>query len=92
VYGAREAFREQNNIRTLPFPPKSPDLNPIENLWHLVKDELRRGPKPSNLVELKLYVKKAWLSVPPEHYRSLIKSMPNRIQAVIEAKGGQTKY
>lgn len=26
------------NITILPLPPKSPELNPIENLWHFMRE------------------------------------------------------
>ena len=26
------------NITILPLPPKSPELNPVENLWHFMRD------------------------------------------------------
>ena len=52
----------------------------------------RRTPPPSNLSELKLYVKQAWKELPPEYCKKLIDSMPQRIEAIIAANGGPTKY
>ena len=37
-------------------------------------------------------VAKEWTEIPPETCQKLIESMPRRIQAVLEAKGGYTKY
>jgi transposase len=87
------AVREAYRIKKLSWPPQSPDLNPIENLWHEMKDSIRRkSPAPSNLQELKKYVKRAWKDLPPEYYQRLIDSMPDRVSAVIAANGYHTKY
>jgi len=87
------AVRESANVKTLIWPAQSPDLNPIENLWHEMKHAIRRrDPAPSSLLQLEKYVKSAWKDIPPEYYRKLIDSMPNRINAVIAAKGNSTKY
>jgi hypothetical protein len=73
--------------------PQSPDLNPIENLWHEMKEAIRKkSPAPSNLKELKKYVKRAWRDLPFEYYQRLIDSMPDRVNAVIAANGYHTKY
>ncbi|CAB5357212.1 unnamed protein product [Rhizophagus irregularis] len=48
--------------------------------------------QPSSVSQLEQWVKEEWDAVPADYYRNLIKSMPRRIQAVIAAKGGPTKY
>ncbi len=72
-------------------PANSPDLNPIENLWGIVKRKMR-DTRPNNADELKATVKETWASIPPQQCHKLITSMPRRIEAVIKAKGAPTKY
>ncbi len=69
----------------------SPDLNPIENLWGIVKRKMR-DTRPNNADDLKATVKETWASIPPQQCHKLITSMPRRIEAVIKAKGAPTKY
>jgi hypothetical protein len=45
-------FFEQRNIKKLPWPPQSPDMNPIENLWNYIKVEVSKF-QPKNINELK---------------------------------------
>jgi len=75
------------------FPPNSPDLKAIENLWPSpAKRVYARNPR--NLEELKRYTKKEWKNMIEELplLQNLVRSMPNRIQAVIDANGWYTKY
>lgn len=86
-------FREKSGLRTLPWPAQSPDLNPIENLWAEVKKNLQnRKRQPSSLSALDRYVQQAWRAISKDLIENLVDSMPNRIQAVIAAEGGPTKY
>lgn len=75
------------------WPAQSPDLNPIEHLWFHVKKTLNQFENPaSGINELWERVKKIWNEISPEICSNLIESMPNRINAVLKAKGKWTKY
>ena len=86
-------FLHSKKVELLPWPLQSPDLNPIEELWSIVESGLRkRESGPCNIRELEKMVIEEWESIPKDLYRKLISSMPSRIQVVISAKGGHTKY
>jgi transposase len=86
-------FHTENDLRVLSWPAQSPDLNPIENLWAIVKKSIHERKKhPSNIAELDRYVKKAWQDIPIHTIENLVDSMPQRIQAVIDANRGPIKY
>ena len=82
-----------NHINVLEWPAQSPDLNPIEHLWHHLKYKLQEYETALQGVhQLWGRVEEEWNKIPPEVCQKLIESMPKRIKAVIQAKGGHTKY
>lgn len=81
----------ENHIKVLDWPSQSPDLNPIEHLWHELKKKIYRF-KAYSLEERWSIVEREWWKMDKEFCRKLVHSMPKRIQAVIDAKGGSTKY
>lgn len=87
-------YMKRKRIKILPWPAKSPDLNPIENLWALLKYRLyRRYTTPAeNNKELWKRVAEVWASITPETCENLVKSMPNRLGAVRRARGGPISY
>jgi len=80
-------------ITTHGVAPQSADLNPIEHLCHHLKTRLRDYERPpSGIVELWERAQKEWNDIPASVCQNLGESMPRRIQAVLQAKGGYTKY
>ncbi|KAI6652940.1 Transposable element tc3 transposase [Oopsacas minuta] len=68
-------------------PGNSPDLNPIENLWSILKDSVSQMENVTKLDHLISQAKKAWESIDPKILENLVASMPNRIRSVIECDG-----
>ena len=82
---------EDNNIKVLKWPSQSPDLNPIENLWQVLKVAVHKR-NPTNLDELEAICQDEWGKIDKSRCKNLITSYSKRLRAVIAAKGGATKY
>ncbi|KAK3551094.1 hypothetical protein QTP70_012456 [Hemibagrus guttatus] len=82
---------KKNKMKTLEWPSQSPDLNPIEMLWHDLQ-KVVHARKPSNVAELQQFCKDEWAKIPPQSCNRLIVSYGKRLIAVVAAKGGPTSY
>jgi hypothetical protein len=85
----------ERGIRIINWPPYSPDLNPIETVWNIMKDYIERkwGPDPQfTYDQLRAAVREAWDEVTEQQLSDLINTMPKRMQDVIDADGGYTKW
>ncbi len=72
--GTKSWFND-HGVTVLDWPANSPDLNPIENLWGIVKRKMR-DTRPNNADDLKATVKETWAPIPPQQCHKLITSMP----------------
>lgn len=80
-------------ITCMDWPAQSPDINPIENLWNILKKKIIvRNQTPQNLEQLWVAVNEEWSKISPEILENLVASMPKRMQLIIKAKGGHIKY
>ena len=75
------------------WPAQSPDSNPIENVWDLMKSHLRKlAASPRKHVHLFEILSKMWNSLPDSYVESLVASMLNRVEIVHKQRGRSTKY
>lgn len=86
------AFFDENHINWWRTPPESPDLNPIENLWHELKEHLRAKVKPRNQNELVAGIKSFWTTVDSAKCTKYIHHLKKVIPRVIEMQGDATGY
>ena len=87
LVGRKQGFQYVNH------PPSSPDLNPIENCWSLLKtmigDLPRRPTTPDTLFQV---ASRLWHEIPQEKIDNMIDSMERRLKTVRSGHGWPTKY
>ena len=70
------------------WPGNSPDLNPIENVWAIMKSDMDTMTLPHNLKKLENNIKLAWSRLSPDMLENLYNGMPNRVNKCIKQHGG----
>ncbi len=107
VHGRRAVFQHDNDpkhtsktttallkklrVKVMDRPSMSPDLNPIEHLWGILKQKVEER-KVSNIHQLRDVITEEWKRTPVATCEALVNSMPKRVKAVLENNGGHTKY
>lgn len=81
--------------RIFAIPPRSPDINPIKNMLHLVRkrledDALRNKITKENFAAFSERIKRTMENVPFEIISKTILSMNKRIQLIVNGKGNST--
>ena len=84
---------QDRNVSVLPWPAKSPNLNPIEHVWDLLDRRLSaRAIPPRNVRELAGALVEGWGNISQQELANLVQSMRRRCTAVLNAAGGLTRY
>lgn len=86
------AWFESHGVNWWSTPPESPDLNPIENVWHQMKQYLRKNVKPSTKDELIRGIKESWKLITSVQCNRYIDHLRKVIPAVIEKEGCASGY
>ncbi len=73
--GTKSWFND-HGVTVLDWPANSPDLNPIENLWGIVKRKMR-DTRPNNADDLKAAIKATWASIPAVPQTDHLHATPN---------------
>jgi transposase len=81
-----------NNVRTITWPPYSPDLNPIEEVWAHIKNKIGDKCLLRNLDELDQLVTNIWSNVSVDYIKTLYNSMSTRLRQCVKSKGYPINY
>jgi transposase len=93
-------WAEEHRVELLDWPPYSPDLNPIENLWAILKENIIKAyPELSDLPKNDETLQKlceaavaVWEEIKDRVLNKLVHTMVKRLQAVIDADGWYTRF
>jgi len=77
-----------NNIN---WPSRSPDMNPIENVWKLLKQRVRKR-LPQTIDELEDMIHEEWNRISDNDIIHICESFPDRVDKCIAAQGNRIKY
>ena len=87
-----QVFFEDNDVCWWKTPPESPDANPIENLWHELKEFIRREVKPQTKDQLVQGIVDFWRTVDRNKCIKYIRHLRKVIPKIIEVEGAATGY
>ena len=77
--------------KNLPWPSQSPDLNPIENVWSVLKANVDNY-KPNSVKELIYVIKKEWKKLDSSFAKDLVISMKNCVSLLLSNEGDHILY
>lgn len=84
---------EDHNIDVLDWPARSPDLNPMENLWGILVQRIYYNDQRYDTIdELKAAILMAWENIEKNIIENLVDSMNTRLSEVITKHGNVTTY
>lgn len=91
-------YFHSHEIKLIFWPTFSPDQTPIQAIWSMIKTHIKKRyselgqEKQRSRLQVHEITKEVWESITPNQLQTLIISIPEIVQAVIEADGSPTKY
>ncbi len=83
-------LEHDNEFTLLKWPPQSPDLNPIEQLWDVVEREIRiMNVQPTNLQQLRDAIMSIWTKISEECFNTLLNLCHEELRQLWKQKGVQ---
>ena len=88
-----QEFLKKKKIDVLPWPPQSPDLNPIEDIWGIMSKEVYKNGR-TYLTEESLWeaVQQSFCNLKESLFQKLYQSMTRRLIKILESGGRRIKY
>jgi hypothetical protein len=82
--------KRASDLQILLHCAQSPNLNPIEGIWNIIKGTIR-GRIFHTVEEFKEAIKAEWRRIPLAEIRRRIKEMPDRCERVVQLEGARIK-
>ena len=93
IANAIKQYLQETGVTTMFWPAQSPDINPIENAWALMKQKYRqRTTYAKNEDELFTIISTIWHELPISYFHKLVESMSRRASVLVDRQGRSTKY
>ena len=84
-------YLHEKGVTLLEWPPWSPDLNPIENLWNVIKARVY-ALLPRTLEEMEQLIRAEWQNTDLNFISHICRSMPRRLQLLLDNQGHKISY
>jgi transposase len=84
-------YLHERGVTLIEWPPWSPDLNPIENLWNVLKARVY-ARFPQSMEEMEAVIREEWAELDLKFISRICRSMPQRLQLLLDNNGHKISY
>jgi hypothetical protein len=87
-----KAAKEALGIKCESNPPESPDLNPIESIWRMIKQRLKNRGPIFDIDELRRAIQEEWDKITLDEINKAVSTMPERVRSIRDREGCPIPY